>query len=146
MASGPLLVAVRLAGAAYLIYVGGLSLLKAARNTDAAAESGPPVRRLSPASALWQGFLSHLSNVKMVAFFISLFPQFAGPHPSFAVLLLLGFNFGLLTLAWPSGYAIAVERMRHVIRRASVRRRLDALLGAVLVGLGLRLSAEVLAG
>ena len=80
----------------------------------------------------------------MVAFFISLLPPFAGPHPSFALLLALGLNFSLLTLAWLTGYAVAVARFGRWLRRGSVRRALDAVLGAVLVGLGLRVGSEVL--
>ena len=81
----------------------------------------------------------------MIAFFISLLPPFAGSHPSLVLLLALGFNFCLLTLAWLTGYAFAVERMGRWFRRSGVRRAIDGLLGAVLVGLGLRVSAEALA-
>lgn len=142
MASAPLFLAVRLAGAAYLIYLGGRSLLAAARDREAAGgRSLPPAAR----TAFVQGFLSNLSNGKMIAFFISLLPPFAGSHPSLVLLLALGFNFCLLTLAWLTGYAFAVERMGRWFRRSGVRRAIDGLLGAVLVGLGVRVSAEALA-
>ena len=142
MASAPLFLAVRLAGAAYLIYLGGRSLLAAARDRKAAGgRSLPPAAR----TAFVQGFLSNLSNGKMIAFFISLLPPFAGSHPSLVLLLALGFNFCLLTLAWLTGYAFAVERMGRWFRRSGVRRAIDGLLGAVLVGLGVRVSAEALA-
>ena len=143
LASGPLFLAVRLAGAAYLIYLGVRSLLKAATRVEANVElsRGTP-HRLSPGSAFWQGLLSNLSNAKMVAFFISLLPPFAGPHPTFVVLLALGLNFSLLTLAWLLGYTFAVDRVSRLLSRTSIRRGLDAVLGAVLVGLGLRLATE----
>ncbi len=146
MASAPLFLAIRLAGAAYLVYLGARSLLKAiARGSAVDVKSVQPASRLSPRAALVQGFLSNLSNAKMVAFFISLLPPFAGPHPRFLLLLGLGLNFSLLTLAWLVGYAFAVKRMGRWLRRSSVRRALDGLLGAVLVGLGLRVGAEALA-
>jgi threonine/homoserine/homoserine lactone efflux protein len=143
MASGPLFLAVRLAGAMYLIYLGVRSLLKAASHVEANVElsTGTP-RRLSPAAAFWQGLLSNLSNAKMVAFFISLLPPFAGPHPDFVVLLALGLNFSLLTLVWLLGYTFAVDRVSALLSRTSLRRALDAVLGAVLVGLGLRLATQ----
>jgi len=146
MASAPLFTAVRLAGAAYLIYLGGRSLLKATRRraVDDAIEL-PPLRRLSPPAAAWQGFFSNLANAKMVAFFISLLPQFAGQHPGFVMLALLGLNFCLLTLAWLVGYAFAIDRMKALLLRGRVRRAMDALLGAVLVGLGVRMTREALA-
>jgi threonine/homoserine/homoserine lactone efflux protein len=145
-ASAPLFLAVRLAGAAYLIYLGVRSLLSATRRRGPDGIAGAAsVPRLSPKAAFAQGFLSNLSNAKMIAFFISLLPPFAGPHPSFLLLLALGLNFSLLTLAWLVGYALAVERMSRWYRRSAVRRAVDGLLGAVLVALGVRVGSEALA-
>jgi threonine/homoserine/homoserine lactone efflux protein len=146
MGSAPLFLAIRLAGAAYLIYLGLRSLLKAIRHDDSGDAASERVRSpLRPRTAFFQGFISNLSNAKMVAFFVSLLPPFAGPHPSFALLLVLGLNFSLLTLAWLLGYAIAVDRLGRWLRRGWVRRGLDAILGAVLVGLGLRVTSVALA-
>lgn len=139
MASAPIFFAIRIAGAAYLVYLGLRALLNLGK------ESSAPVRTAGAGRWLAQGYLSNLSNAKMVAFFISLLPPFAGPHPSFGLLLLLGLNFSLLTLAWLTGYSIAVERLGGWLRNNRVRRVLDAILGAVLVGLGLRVGAETLA-
>jgi threonine/homoserine/homoserine lactone efflux protein len=139
MASAPLFLALRLAGAAYLVYLGIRTLTRLGKNQAAPLRPGRAHR------ALAQGFLSNLSNAKMVAFFVSLLPPFAGPRPSFALLLLLGLNFSLLTLAWLVGYAAAVERLGGWLRRSSIRRALDAALGAVLVGLGLKVGADALA-
>jgi len=138
MASAPLFLVLRLAGAAYLVYLGLRSFL---HRGDEPVVGGSR----SPRWALAQGFLSNLGNAKMVAFFISLLPPFAGPHPTFGLLLALGLNFSLLTLAWLVAYAFAVERMRGWITRAAVRRTLDRLLGAVLVALGIRVGVEALA-
>jgi len=132
-ASGPLFLAARsLAGAI-------------SRRPSSEATTSSTSVQLSPRSALVQGILSNLSNAKMVAFFISLLPQFAGQHPSFVLLLALGLNFCLLTLAWLVVYAFAVERMSGWLRRGDVRRVIDGLLGAVLVGLGLRVTSQALA-
>jgi threonine/homoserine/homoserine lactone efflux protein len=139
MASAPLFLALRLAGAAYLVFLGIRTLARLGNHQPA------PVRPGRAHRALAQGFLSNLSNAKMVAFFISLLPPFAGPRPSFALLLLLGLNFSMLTLAWLVGYAAAVERLGGWLRRSSIRRALDAALGAVLVGLGLKVGADALA-
>ena len=146
VASGPLFLAVRLAGAAYLVYLGVRSLLKAARRVVPDDHSAPgATSRLAPRTAYWQGLLSNLSNAKMVAFFVSLLPQFVGPHPGFETLALLGVNFSLLTLAWLVGYAFAVDRMKALLLQGRVQRVMDALLGTVLVGLGLRMTREALA-
>jgi len=145
MASAPLFLAIRLAGAAYLVYLGARSLLKAIAHRDSRRATTLPASRLSTRTAFIQGFLSNLSNAKMVAFFISLLPPFAGPHPSFLLLLVLGINFSLLTLAWLVGYAFAVERMGRWLRNSAVRRAIDGVLGAVLVALGLRVGTQALA-
>ena len=146
-ASAPLFFAIKLAGAGYLVYLGIRSLLAALTRPSGAARHLPTSGEelLPTRSALVQGFVSNLSNAKMVAFFISLLPPFAGPHPSFVLLLVLGFNFCLLTLAWLVGYAFAVERMSRWLRLERVRRAIDGLLGAVLVGLGLRVGLQALA-
>ncbi len=146
MASEPLFLAVRLAGAAYLVYLGARSLLRAISRRDVGGPASPQLRqKLSPQAAFLQGFVSNLSNAKMVAFFIGLLPPFAGPHPSFLLLTALGLNFCLLTLVWLAGYTFAVDRVGGWLRQSPVRRALDALLGAVLLGLGLRVTAESLA-
>lgn len=140
MASAPLFFAIRLAGAAYLVYLGVRSLLVAARRQH--AEHVAPQARTG---AFLQGVLSDLSNAKMVAFFVGLLPPFAGLHPGFGLLLALGLNFCLLTLAWLVAYSFAIDRLGGWLRRSAVRRTLDAVLGTVLVGLGLRVGAEALA-
>lgn len=146
MASAPLFLTIRIAGAAYLIYLGVRSILKAIAHRGAALVEEPSLgSRLTPRGAFVQGFVSNLSNAKMVAFFISLLPPFAGPHPSFQTLLALGLNFSLLTLVWLIGYSFAVERLGRWLRRSSIRRALDGLLGAVLVALGVRVGAEAIA-
>lgn len=135
-ASEPVFFAIRLAGAAYLVYLGVRTLVRLRERPG-----GPPERSHSR-RAFVQGFLSNLSNAKMVAFFISLLPPFAGPHPSFVLLLVLGLNFCVLTFTWLTAYAIAVERMSGWLRLTRVRRTIDAALGAVLVALGLRVGYE----
>jgi threonine/homoserine/homoserine lactone efflux protein len=143
-ASGPFFAVLKLAGAAYLVCLGARSLWRALSDR---ATAGVPVEHddsMRTASAFWQGCLSNLSNVKMVVFFISLLPQFAAPHPSFVLLLALGVNFSVLTVAWLAGYAFAVERLRRALGLSSVRRAMEALLGAALAGLGLRIGAEAI--
>ena len=50
--------------------------------------------------------------------------------------------FCILTLAWLSAYAFTVARAGDFLRRSGIRRAIDALTGAVLVALGLRLATE----
>jgi threonine/homoserine/homoserine lactone efflux protein len=75
----------------------------------------------------------------MAAFFPSLLPQFAG---SFSLLLALGLAFCAMTLAWLTAYAIVVARAGDFLSRPAIRRVVEAVTGAVLVALGLRLATE----
>jgi threonine/homoserine/homoserine lactone efflux protein len=77
----------------------------------------------------------------MAVFFTSLLPQFAA-HGSFVELFALGVVFCTLTLAWLSGYALAVSRASELLRRSRVWRGIEALTGAVLVALGVRVAAS----
>ena len=139
-ASEPAFRALKLAGAAYLVFLGLQSLVAALRRRGS-SHARPPVP-VDPPRALRQGVLSNLGNPKMAVFFASLLPQFAGGESaSFGALLALGLLFCSLTFAWLTLYAFAIDRLRRFLA-GRVRRALDALTGLVLVGLGLRLAAE----
>ena len=143
VASEPAFLAVKLVGAAYLVFLGAQALVSAFRRRPAGARERASGPRVAPRLAFRQGFVSNLGNPKMAVFFTSLLPQFApGGHSSFAALLGLGLLFCSLTLAWLTAYAIAVGKAGDFLRRPRVRRAFDGLMGAVLVGFGLRLATE----
>jgi threonine/homoserine/homoserine lactone efflux protein len=134
--------ALKLAGAAYLVWLGLHALARALRDDDDALEMRPSAQ-LAPGTAYRQGLVSNLGNPKIGVFFTSLLPQLTpAGGASFAFLLGLGLLFCLMTLAWLTGYAAVAARAGDVLRRGRVRRVLDSLTGAVLVALGLRLAAE----
>jgi threonine/homoserine/homoserine lactone efflux protein len=124
-ASHPTFVALRLAGAAYLVWLGVATLLARGSHT-------PRFRLGSPYR---QGLLSNLANPKMPVFFISLLPQFGG---SFLALTAHGLVFATLTLGWLA----LVSRGASLLLVPRVRRIVDVVTGVVLVVLGLRLATE----
>jgi threonine/homoserine/homoserine lactone efflux protein len=141
-ASEPAFTAVKLAGAAYLVFLGAQALLAALRHRPRAGVAGER-RRLPATVAFRQGVFSNLSNPKMAAFFPALLPQFApSGGASFPALLALGLVFCSLTLVWLAAYAVAVARAGDFLRRPRIRRLTEALTGAVLVALGFRLATE----
>ncbi len=143
LASEPAFAAVRLAGAAYLVYLGVQTLLAAWRGGSWEVESRDGTPALAPRVAARQGLVSNLGNPKMAAFFPSLLPQFVpAGEPVFAPLLLLGLLFCTMTLAWLTAYALVVARAQGFLRRTGVKRALEAVTGTVLVSLGLRLAVE----
>jgi threonine/homoserine/homoserine lactone efflux protein len=141
-ASRPAFMALRYVGAAYLIYL-GIEALRAARRmrpaddqSRAAAAAGLPPRR-----AYRQGVMSNLANPKIAVFFTSLLPQFARGG-EFEALVLLGVVFAALTLAWLTAYACVVAKAAGVFRRGRLQRNLEALAGATLFALGLRVATD----
>jgi threonine/homoserine/homoserine lactone efflux protein len=126
-ASRPLFDAVRLAGAAYLVWL-GLSTLRRRHRAQVVSRPGAGYR---------QGLLSNLGNPKIAVFFTSLLPQFAA---GFASLAALGLLFCTMGAIWLTGYALAVARFHGFMQRPRVRRVFDLVTGVSLVGFGARLA------
>jgi threonine/homoserine/homoserine lactone efflux protein len=135
VASEPAFFALKLAGGAYLVFLGVQTLWRRGKVLPLALGGG----RVGSRTALRQGVLSNLGNPKMLAFFTSLLPQFAS---SFAGLLALGLTFCAMTLVWLSLYSVIVTRAGALLRRERVRRTIEAVTGTVLIALGLRLATE----
>lgn len=124
-ASHPAFVALRLVGAAYLVWLGLAALLL----------RGSHAGRVRAGSPFRQGLISNLANPKMPVFFISLLPQFGG---SFLALTAHGLVFAALTLCWLA----LVSRGAGLLLVPRVRRVVDVVTGVVLVAFGLRLATE----
>jgi threonine/homoserine/homoserine lactone efflux protein len=145
IASAPIFEVIRLAGAAYLIYLGLHALRSALLRAEGYETTGSrPTADQRPARISFrQGALSNLGNPKMAVFFTSLLPQFVpATGPTFLPLLILGLTFNLMTLAWLLGYVVAVARAGHFLGRPAIRRLTDAVVGIVLTAFGFRLATE----
>jgi threonine/homoserine/homoserine lactone efflux protein len=141
--SQPAFVALKIIGAAYLVFLGAQSIVAAVRGRDNQSERDIRSTELGPWSAMRQGFISNLANPKMAVFFLSLLPQFVrAPSGSFAALILLGLVFCVMTFGWLSIYAFALDRVGTLLQRSPVRRALDAVTGTVLVAFGFRLATQ----
>jgi threonine/homoserine/homoserine lactone efflux protein len=143
VASEPAFVAVKLAGAAYLVLLGLQTLVHAWRGRPVEGHGEREAARLRPGVALRQGLLNDLGNPKIAVFFTTLLPQFAPAHgPAFATLLAFGLLFCAMTFAWLCVYSAVVARAGRALRRPRVRRALDAVMGAALVAVGVRVAVE----
>ena len=125
VASHPAFVALRVVGAAYLVWL-GVTALVGRRGHRRAPKAGSPFR---------QGLFSNLANPKMPVFFTSLLPQFGA---SFGALAVHGVIFAALTLVWLT----AVARIGPMLVRPRIRRGVEVVTGVVLVALGLRVATE----
>jgi threonine/homoserine/homoserine lactone efflux protein len=83
--------------------------------------------------------INDLANPKMAMFFTSLLPQFGD---SFLEMVGLGAVFCAMTFVWLALYATAIARAGEALQGTRLRRALDALTGAVLVALGLRVATD----
>jgi threonine/homoserine/homoserine lactone efflux protein len=143
--SARLFEAVKLAGAAYLVWLGIQSLRAAGRRPAARdLEPEPPgVARRGSRSAFVEGLLNNLLNPKVVVFYVAFLPQFVRPgDPVLAkTLLLVAIHFAM-GLVWLPGVALFVDRAASAIQRPGFRRALEAGSGAILTALGLRLALD----
>jgi threonine/homoserine/homoserine lactone efflux protein len=144
-ASQPAFMALKLAGAAYLVFLGAASLVHALRRgrLERVPTASSPIHRPSPISALRQGLVSNLGNPKIAVFFTSLLPQFASSDGNrFLAFALLGITFVTMTLAWLTVYTFAVARAGDFLRRTSVQRVFESITGGILMALGVKLALE----
>ncbi|HEX2273617.1 MAG TPA: LysE family translocator [Acidimicrobiales bacterium] len=127
--------AVKLAGAAYLIYL-GLQRLTARRHERPRERGGrrPDLRRVYA-----QGVVVNVLNPKTALFFLAFLPQFVDPARSAAGLqmIVLGLWFIALGICSDSAYAFAASAVSRRLRPGGRSgRRGDQLCGAAYIGLG----------
>ncbi len=135
-----LFLALKLAGAAYLVYL-GVQLLRTKKH-DLAVSAGAPrsLRRL-----FFDGALSNVSNPKIAVFYFAFLPQFVLPeanHPTLAVFV-LGLVFAGLTFLVKGPVGLSAGLLSSWLRaRPQVLAWLYRTSGAVLLGLGIKLALE----
>ncbi|GLZ15750.1 lysine transporter LysE [Actinomadura sp. NBRC 104425] len=134
--------AVRIVGAAYLIYLGVQMILhrKGAVEDVPVGGGGMPGRR-----AFVSGLLTNLLNPKMVTFTIAFLPQFIDPGLGHVWLQFAILGALLIALEFIVDGSVGVLAGRiggWLRRRQAARRRIDVATGGVFIGLGVRLAAE----
>ena len=139
-ASEIMFMAVKLVGAAYLIYLGVLHFRQKGLNIDVQTMLAIPLKKL-----YFQGALSNLSNPKIAIFYFAYLPQFvpADTANPTSRLLLLGTVFAILTfmIKGPVGFTAGI--LSNWLRsRPAVSIWINRISGGVLVALGLRLAFD----
>ena len=143
LTSAELFAALKLVGAAYLMWL-GLRTIQAARRDAAAAFAGgsaaPPV---GARRAFREGILVEALNPKTAAFFLAFIPQFVDPAEGAIALqfVVLGFVSVVLNTVADIVVAILTSRLRDgVTARPHLIRRLREASGAAMVALGIGLA------
>lgn len=137
---------VKLAGAAYLIWLGVRLLMRprAAITSDAEASdvtASDMAGSGNASAAFWRGLLTNLLNPKIGVFYITFLPQFVPAGANVA-----GYSFFLavlhvvLTLAWFAVLIAATVPLGQFLRRPAAVKALDRLTGGVFVMFGLKLA------
>lgn len=132
---------VRLAGAAYLLWIG----IQCLRTTMMPPLSDEDSARGKPRwrGAIQRGLLTNLLNPKALLFCSVLLPQFIDPHagPVLAQFAILGAVLVGVGLLFDSAYALAGATLgRWLQRNPSAQRFQQWLFGSLLIGFALRLT------
>jgi threonine/homoserine/homoserine lactone efflux protein len=132
----------RLAGAAYLLYL-GVRIWWSRRGTGTSEPGLTPGPVLSPAAAYRTGLVTNLLNPKIGAMYVSLLPQFL-PHGAAALptALLLATVHNVEGIVWLGTLVLGVEHLRRWLRHGGVRRAIDRFTGLIFVGFAVRLTLE----
>ena len=130
----------KLAGAAYLVYL-GVQAIRRRRKLALVIDAATAPR--SSRRIFAEGFVVGISNPKTIVFLAAILPQFVAPDaaPAGLQMLVLGAVFAVIALVCDSMWALASGTVRH--RLASSPRRLERMglgSGVVMIALGARLA------
>lgn len=131
--------AVKLVGAAYLVYL-GVQTFRNEEEFEIDAESA----NLTPTEAFRSALAINVLNPKVAVFFLAFLPQFVQPGGSAAIqIFALGVLFASLGFVYQALLAVFSARARRLIaERESVKTGLRVASGSVLVGFGVKLAFE----
>ena len=136
-ASGAAFSALKLAGAAYLVFVGVQALRAAARGDSLAADGGG-----EDGAAFRRGLTSDLLNVKVGLFWTALVPQFVAADSSAVLPAAMVVAMGSMVFAWLTAYAHLAARLSRTLRRRRSSQVVNGTVGAVLLVLGAGLATH----
>ncbi len=132
---------IKLAGAAYLIYLGWRMLV----SRPEAAASSPAAARAGLLAIFRQGVLTNVLNPKIALFFLAFLPQFISPASTAksAAFMLLGLCFIGTSTIWCLLLALCAGRLRHYLAPGAVMaRKVNQGAGLMIMALGLFLAVK----
>ncbi|MCV7290034.1 LysE family translocator [Mycolicibacterium wolinskyi] len=134
--------ALKLAGAAYLIYL-GITAIRHRGELQANLDGGDPRHGVS--RTLWDGFAVGVANPKTIVFFAAVLPQFVdrgNGHGVIVQILILGLVFNLIAIASDSVWGLVAATARswfaHSPRRLAM---VGGVGGLAMIGLGVTVAA-----
>jgi threonine/homoserine/homoserine lactone efflux protein len=141
---------VKLAGAAYLAYLGVRLLISAIMAGDEPLDEAPgdtpgeaPAPTRPDGTAFRQGMVTNLLNPKIALLFLTLLPQFvADGEPRLRTTATLAAIFLGLAVLWWRTFSMAIGPISRLLRGRRSRRALDGLAGAAFLAISARVAFE----
>jgi RhtB (resistance to homoserine/threonine) family protein len=131
----------KLAGAAYLIYLGIRAFLAgSSRVSDREPEADE--RGFEHRAAFLQGLLGNLLNPKAGAIWVTVIPQFIRPEDAGLRLIVMLAVFEAILVGWLVVYGSLIARSGRGRAGRRVRKIVNRVTGAVLIGLGGHVALE----
>jgi threonine/homoserine/homoserine lactone efflux protein len=143
MRAQPVFEAIKWAGVCYLALLGYQALRSAVRgNYDDPTTGNVPAGQAAAFGGWRQGFVSNLTNPKVLVFYLAVLPQFLHPGTAPGWLLAFAWSHALLSLLYLLAVTAALVRVRQILSRRPVRRAMDTATGTALLGFSARLATE----
>jgi threonine/homoserine/homoserine lactone efflux protein len=134
---------VRVAGALYLAWL-GINLLRGWYRNEKGTPAARPNAPLSNRRLVCRGLLNNIMNPKALIFFSMFLPQFVdSQHDATTQIFLLGTLLSGVVLCINTGFSFSFSKLGSLIgRKLKLGRHIDAMLGAVFLGLAARLATS----
>ena len=132
--------AIKWAGVADLVCLGAQAIRSAIRGRYPSLDGDQPSMRAVSLAGWRQGFVSNITNPKVLVFYLAVLPQFLTPGAGLGWLLVLAWSHAVLSLSYLLVLVTALHGARRLLMRRKVRRGLDATTGVVLLGFSARLA------
>lgn len=127
-------------GAAYLVYLGVISILSKHVNNENTSQTIFRKTKMSSLTAFRQGFLCNLLNPKATLFFLALFTMIIKPETPGLWELVYAIEMFIIVTAWFCCLTILLSHSRVIRLLNKVENYISKVLGVFLIGFGIALS------
>jgi threonine efflux protein len=130
-----LAMAVKLAGAAYLVWF-GLRLVVSAGTSHSAASQ--PMKAPGLRSAFLQGVATNIANPKSIAFYAAVFSSAAPAHVTTPTFLAMLTTVGVIATCWYGAVALVMSHATVATAYCRAKAWIDRACGGLIIALGIR--------
>lgn len=135
----------KLVGAGYIVYLGLASLIDAYKLNREESPEGYKSASMQKNSYDFytKGVLTGLLNPKSALFFLAFFPQFMHQDSNLiSQSLILTLLYSLISASWYGLLVIFIGKLHHILACSEFQKRLKAITGIILVGLGIKIASQ----